>query len=134
DPQAVEMTLAERQHAREELARAAALGAFRLRASDTPWYGAVLTSAEHATQTLARVRDLDRLLPTLIDQVEATAAQTGLDEATTLRQWSEQLELLEGIRSSLDIFLPQVFERSAADLAAATASRAWRDQHGIDLG
>ena len=134
DSQAVEMTLAERQHAREELARAAALGAFRLRASDTPWYGAVLTSSEHATQTLARVRELGQLLPNLLEQVEATAAQTGLDEATTLRQWSEQLELLEGIRSSLDVFVPQVFERSANDMAAAAASRGWRDRHGIALG
>ncbi|GAB2606024.1 hypothetical protein [Pseudactinotalea suaedae] len=134
DPQAVQMTLAERQHAREELARAAALGAFRLRASDTPWYGAVLTSAEHATETLARVRELGRVLPTVLAQVEATAAQTGLDEATTLRQWSEQLELLEGIRSSLDVFVPQVFERSATDMAAAAASHGWRERHGITLG
>lgn len=134
DPQAVQMTLAERQHAREELARAAALGAFRLRASDTPWYGAVLTSAEHATETLARVRELGQLLPTLLEQVEATAAQTGLDEATTLRKWSEQLELLEGIRASLDVFVPQVFERSANDMAAASASHGWRDRHDITLG
>ncbi|WP_420111331.1 hypothetical protein [Pseudactinotalea sp.] len=133
DPRAVEMTLTERQHAREELARAAALGAFRLRASDTPWYGAVLTSAEHATETLARVRELGHLLPTMLEQVEATAAQTGLDEATTLRQWSEQLELLEGIRASLDVFVPQVFERSATDMAAASASRGWRDRHDITL-
>lgn len=133
DPRAVEMTLAERQHAREELAHAAALGAFRLRASDTPWYGAVLTGAEHATETLVRVRELAALLPRLREQVEAAAAQTGLDEASTLRHWSEQLELLEGIRSSLDIFLPQVFERSANDMAAAAATRAWRDRQGIAL-
>lgn len=133
DPKAVEMTLAERQHAREELAHAAALGAFRLRASDTPWYGAVLTGSEHATETLKRVRELAALLPTLREQVEATAAQTGLDVAHTLGQWSEQLELLEGIRASLDVFVPQVFERSANDMAAAAASRAWRERHGITL-
>src|SRR5690606_20666499 len=133
DPEALAMTVVERQHAREELARAAALGAFRLRASDTPWYGVVLTSAEHATETLARVRRLAALMPALVDQVAATASQTGLDEAVTLRQWSDQLELLEGIRASLDIFLPAVFERSATDMAAAAASRTWRAEHGITL-
>src|SRR5690606_10335526 len=127
------VTVLERPAARAELARAAALGAFRLRASDPPWYGVVLTSAEHATETLARVRRLAALMPTLVDQVAATASQTGLDEAVTLRQWSDQLELLEGIRASLDIFLPAVFERSATDMAAAAASRTWRAEHGITL-
>ena len=133
ESQAVTMTLAERQHAREELARAAALGAFRMRASDTPWYGTVLTSADHATDTLARVRRLASSLPRLIEQVSATAAQTGLDEATTLRQWGDQLDLLDGIRSSLDIFVPAVFERSAADMAAAAGGRAWRARQGVSL-
>lgn len=123
-----------RQHAREQLARAAALGAFRLRAADTPWFGARLTSADHATATLERVRELDELMPVLTDQIARTAAQTGLDEAATLTAWSEQLVLLDGIRSSLDVFTPQVFERSPADMVAATATRAWRAQHDANLG
>lgn len=124
----------QRQHAREQLARAAALGAFRLRAADTPWFGARLTSAEHATATLERVRELDELMPVLTEQIARTAAQTGLDEAPTLAAWSEQLVLLDGIRSSLDVFTPEVFERSPADLVAATATRAWRAQHDAVLG
>ncbi|SEE94014.1 hypothetical protein SAMN04488554_3732 [Ruania alba] len=127
------MTPQDRQHAREELARAAALGAFRLRAADTPWFGARLTSADHATQTLERVRDLGAALPDLRAQIARTAAQTGLDEAETLDQWSEQLILLDGIRSSLDVFVPQVFERSAAEMVAATGTRSWRAQHRVDL-
>ena len=127
------MDEAQRQFAREELARAAALGAFRLRASDTPWFGAQLTSAEHANVTLERVRRLSAVIPRLREQIAATAAQTGLDEAATLNQWSEQLELLDGIRSSLDVFTPQVFERSAVDMVAATATRTWRAQRGVDL-
>lgn len=133
DPAALSMSVAERARAREELAQAAALGAFRLRASDTPWYGAVLSGADHATETLLRVRKLGALMPQLIEQVDATAVQTGLDEAQTLRQWSEQLELLEGIRASLDHFQATVFERSVHDMAAAAASRAWRAQKGITL-
>ncbi|MFV0253582.1 MAG: hypothetical protein ACK5H2_09645 [Beutenbergiaceae bacterium] len=133
DPAAMQLNESQRELAREELARAAALGAFQLRAADTPWFGTVLTDAEHATATLDRVRHLNDLLPRLRDQVRATAAQTGLDEAANLSQWSEQLELLEGIRASLDLFLPAVFERSAADMAAACASRAWRTENGVSL-
>ncbi|WP_159621288.1 hypothetical protein [Ruania rhizosphaerae] len=127
------MSEQDRQHAREELARAAALGAFRLRAADTPWFGARLASAEHATVTLERVRELGELLPELRAQIARTAAQTGLDEATTLEQWAEQLLLLDGIRSSLDVFTPHVFERSASDMVAATGTRSWRAQHDIAM-
>ncbi|MGC0249470.1 hypothetical protein [Pseudactinotalea sp. Z1748] len=123
-----------RVRAREALARAAALGAFRLRAADTPWFGAELTSAEHALSTLEQVRSLSELMPTLLEQVEATSAQTGLDQATTFTQWGDQLRLLEGIRASLDIFNSHVFERSAKDMAAATATRAWRAERDVDLG
>src|SRR5699024_3780666 len=87
-----------RVQAREALARAAALGAFRLRAADTPWFGAELHSAEHALSTLDKVRTLSGLMPTLLEQVEATSAQTGLDQATTFTGWGDQLRLLTGIR------------------------------------
>ncbi len=123
-----------RVEAREALARAAALGAFRLRAADTPWFGAELTSAEHALSTLEKVRQLSELMPTLLEQVESTSAQTGLDQATTFTEWGKQLRLLEGIRSSLEVFTSQVFERSAKQMAAATATRAWRAERDIDLG
>lgn len=122
-----------RQQAREELAHAAALGAFRLRASDTPWYGARLRGAAHAREIFERVGRLAATMPTLQAQMSAAASQTGLDEPATLRHWSEQLDLLEGIRSSLDVFTPQVFERSADDMVAATASSGWREQRGADL-
>src|SRR5690606_7224840 len=120
--------------ARQALARAAALGAVRLRAADTPWTGAGLTSAEHARSTLETVRQLSELMPTLMEQVESTSAQTGLDQATTFTEWGKQLRLLEGIRASLEVFTSQVFERSAKQMAAATATRAWRAERDIDLG
>src|SRR5699024_2366947 len=103
------------------------------RASDTPWYAAVLLSAEHATRSLEQVQNLAAALPTIRQQVAASAAQTGLDEARTLAEWEEQLELLDGISGSLDLFTADVFERSAKDLVAATASKKWRAQQQITL-
>src|SRR5665647_3309219 len=37
-------------------------------------------------------------------------------------------------RAALDVFRPLVFERSAADLIAATATQAWRDTNGVEMG
>ena len=42
--------------------------------------------------------------------------------------------MLAGVRGALDVFQPMIFERSAEDMIAATANRAWRVEHGITLG
>ena len=44
----------------------------------------------------------------------AQPAATGLSRARNLGQWIEQLDMFDGVRESLDVFLPEVFERSAA--------------------
>ncbi len=123
-----------REHARERLVRAASLGAFDLRPHDTPWYGARLHSADSARQALERTQRLGAVeLPRVLDDVERAAQETGLTTATTLRGWLEQLEMLDGVRSALDVFLPQVFERSAADMVVATSTRAWRKEHDVTM-
>jgi len=122
------------EDARESLARAAALGAFTLRPHDTPWYGARLTDGPAASAALERTQRLGELtLPTLLGQVERVATQTGLERATTLDAWSEQLRMLDGVAEALDVFLPQIFERSAADMVIATGTSAWRKEHGVSM-
>src|SRR5690606_21028024 len=128
------LTGAELEEARDLLVRASALGAFTLRPHDTPWYGARLTDATSASAALERTQRLGELtLPALIDQVGRVTAQTGLERATTLEEWSEQLRMLDGVAEALDVFQPQIFERSAADMAVATASRAWRRENGVAM-
>ncbi len=51
----------------------------------------------------------------------------------TPAQWAEQLRMLGGVRQALDVFQPIAFERSAADMIAATATTQWRAEHGIDM-
>lgn len=122
-----------RDEARELLGHAAELGVFRLRASDTPWYGAALRDGDHASEILSLTHDLNEFFDQLIEHVTVTSAQTGLDEAVTVRQWLQQLDLLDGIALSLDVFVPHIFERSVAPMAAATGTRAWRQQNNIDI-
>ncbi|MEL7976668.1 hypothetical protein AAG589_12460 [Isoptericola sp. F-RaC21] len=117
------------------LERAATLGAFTLRPSSTPWYGAHLLTDDDARQTLVRVERLrDVTLPQLRRQLAYTGEVTGLTTPTTVRGWGEQLAMLGGMRSTLDLFHPMVFERTAADLVQATATRRWRAEHGIEMG
>lgn len=118
-----------------DLVRAGELGAFALRPQDTPWYGAdVRTNADAQVVRRRLDRLLDVTLPLLVQRVAQVAAETGLTQATTLDQWAEQLHMLDGVRASLDLFQPLVFERTAADLVAATATKEWREANGIPMG
>ena len=124
----------QREHARELLVRAGSLDAFNLRPSDTPWYGAQLHSAQDAHRALERTQRLAAAgLPAVRTDIERTTHQTGLVVPTTMRAWLEQLDMLDGIRSALDVFVPQIFERSAADMVIATATRAWRKERDLTM-
>ena len=45
----------------------------------------------------------------------------------------EQLEVLDGVRDSLDVFVPEVFERSAADMVIATATKQWHEERSLQM-
>ena len=129
------MTTTRRAELAGDLERAAALGAFTLRPSSTPWYGADLTTDEAAAEAIERLQRIrDTRLPALQARVAAVAADTGVTKAGSVGQWGEQLRMLAGVRGALDVFQPMIFERSAADMIAATADRTWRREHGATLG
>ncbi|MBU4336044.1 MAG: hypothetical protein KJ548_05685 [Actinobacteria bacterium] len=118
-----------------DLRRAAELGAFTVRPQDTLWFGADLRTDSDATVALRRVERLvTSTLPTLVARARQVAEETGLTPAASLGAWAEQLEMLGQVRASLDVFTPIVFERSPADMVAATATKAWRAEHGVDMG
>ncbi|WP_448059240.1 hypothetical protein [Cellulomonas hominis] len=121
-----------------ELVRAAELGAFTLRTGDTPWLGADLRTEAAAIDVLHRVERLLGDGPTGLAAVRArvleVAETTGFIAAGDPASWGEQLAVLDGIRGVLDAFQPIVFERSPADLIAATATKAWRAERGVSMG
>jgi hypothetical protein len=119
-----------------QLTEAAAAGAFTLRPVDTPWYGAALVSDTEAADALRRAERLagDAGFAAVERRIAEVAEVTGFTPATTLATWTEQLEVLSGIRGVLDVFQPLVFERNPSDMVAATASKAWRTEHGTPMG
>lgn len=136
DPQVARLLDESTREARgADLTRAAELGAFTLGPGHTPWFGADLRTAGDAQVALRRVeRLLDAALPVLTERIAAVGEQTGLTAPTSLTDWAQQLSVLADVRDCLDVFLPIVFERTAADLVAATATKPWREQHGVTMG
>ncbi|OKL54755.1 hypothetical protein BSZ39_02410 [Bowdeniella nasicola] len=117
-----------------DLEEAADLGTFTLRRHETAWYGANLTEASQADHALKVAERLAiRLLPELMDRAESITTDTGLMKMETVADLREQLDMLQGVRSALDVFLPQIFETSAAQMVIATASRQWRDEHDVAM-
>ncbi|WP_084075131.1 hypothetical protein [Demequina sp. NBRC 110052] len=64
---------------------------------------------------------LTRHLPKMRHEAAAAAHETGVDEATDLTTWADQVRLFEDVRETLEVFSPAVFHRSLHDLVAATA-------------
>ena len=124
-----------RARAVELLTRAGMLGVFSPRTRASAWNGITIADIDEATDVLAQLTRLaDGLLPAVVRHTDDVALSAGLTRATTLAEWCEQLEMLDGVRDSLDVFMPEVFERSAADMVIATATRRWRDEHDIEMG
>jgi very-short-patch-repair endonuclease len=51
-----------------------------------------------------------------------------------MAELGRNLGLVGSVRRTLDVFSPTVFDTSLADAVAATATREWRSERGIDLG
>jgi hypothetical protein len=132
-PVAEALSAEQRAQAADDLRRVAGLGAFSPAIRSSAWYGADLPTPDRARAAVDRIERLQRSLPQVHRDAVRVAEDTGLTPATTPEEWAEQLRMLAGVRGALDIFRPIVFERSAADLIAATAPRAWREEHGVEM-
>lgn len=122
------------QQARDLLAQASALGVFAPTSSESWWNAVEISDPEVVQQALAALERLNEdLLPRTRMQMSAVSGEAGLITPYTVRQWSDQLRILGGIRESLDVFQPEIFDRSAADMVIATATKQWRKERGIQM-
>jgi hypothetical protein len=123
------LTASNRAKAAHDLTVAGQLGAFRPEVTNSCWFGATVNSQSELLAALARIRRLvDSNLPLLIAQAEYIADATGLRPASTVAELGDQIKMLAGMRGTLDVFLPIVFERSVRDLISATTPRKQRPE------
>ena len=114
--------------------RASAVGLLEEERDDGPWRGVSIGDVEDVGPILRSLGRLTgSLLPAIRMQMSTTAARCELRQASTLRLWKKQLELLAGVREVLDTFRPEVLESSPADMVVATASKQWRKSKNINL-
>lgn len=124
-----------RDAAAAALREAAEHGAFDPAARRSPWYGAEPAGDAEAADVLAATgRLVSEQLPALREQMARVAADAGLGLADSVAAWGRQLDLLVGVRGTLDVFTPAVFERPVTEMVAATAPAAWRAEHGVEMG
>lgn len=129
-PDALRRLSHDRSAAAEALAHAARLGEFRFGPNDSPWYGVSFTTTEAARaahQLAGRLHA--ESIPALLERGYALIAQTHMRPFATVDELGEYLDLLQGIRDSLDRFSPSVFERPLGELIQAHGSR--RDSPGM---
>jgi len=93
-----------------------------------PWWSPVTDDpAEGAALDEALATLLVRHIPKMRTESALAAHETGVDEATSLAHWSDQVQLFTDLRATLEIFSPAVFHRSLHDLVEATAPSSERE-------
>ncbi|MCM3696018.1 DEAD/DEAH box helicase [Microbacterium oleivorans] len=113
-----------RVEAAEALAASARLGEFRIGPDDSPWYGVAFSTTDEARAAHALAGRLHRAeVPALLERGYELIGQTRMRPFTTIAEMGSYVQLLQGIRASLDRFSPTVFERPLTDLIAAHSSR-----------
>jgi len=110
-----------RDSLRADLRQIADLGAFHQTRVDTRWLDARVTTDEEAQAALEAARTARDVLPRAEQAMNTLVRSAGLEPARTVAGWRPQLDLLLGIRDTLDVLQPAVFEQPIADLIAATA-------------
>lgn len=91
------------------------IGAFRIRASDSPWLPALtlgtISTSEHAAAVMeAMVTFTQHTLPQATQRIETTLASVGLARPETVADWARTLELLHRTFGILERFEPGVFD------------------------
>lgn len=116
-----------------KLVRAAQLGAFDESVQAKHWSGARLRNRRDAENALEHVRFAQEKLPELHTRIKEITEHAQIRAGESFDSWADQLELLADVRTALDHFQPDIFERNVSDLIHATGSAAWRRDAGVEI-
>lgn len=116
-----------------KLRDAAGLGAWA--PGDDPWFGARILSGDEAAKALELTSalshgDLERLALRLNEIL----AESHVPRAYSLADWQQAFATMAQVQGTLDVFRPEVFDTPLTEPIAATATKQWRAENGIDMG
>ena len=126
-------SISDRVELTARLRRAADLGSFSKAATNSPWYGAQLLNRQDTERAHAAAVELARDIPLIRAKVLDVAQHSHITLGDSFKEWGEQLDLLVAVRSSLDKFTPDIFDRPVTDLISATAPASWRRERSIEM-
>ncbi len=108
----------------ELLERSRAAGLFDFGPEDSAWFRARFANSEEIAAAVRRAKSLaEGKLAEVRYQLDRFLADQLLSPAICAADWAIRLELLRGVRDTLDKFRPEIYDRSLAELIAATAAR-----------
>jgi REase_MTES_1575/AAA domain/Protein of unknown function (DUF4011) len=118
------------------LTEAASLGAWMAgQTDDDPWYGARVGSTDEAAHALGVASRLGgEGLDAVQQRLGAAMREAGLPAADKPADWGRALRIVDQVRQTLEIFRVEVFDAPLTDMVGATASKDYRDGHGLRLG
>lgn len=114
----------DREAALSALTEAHELGEFRFGPQDSAWFQARFENAvevAHVVSVAKRLRD--ETFPNLTAKLAEYIAAVEFNPADSVAEIGAYLRLFNGIRESLDRFVPSVFDRSLAEVIEATGER-----------
>ncbi len=118
-----------RTDASDLLRRAHEAGLFATSPIDGPWFQAKFDSEAQISEALVAVRSLaGEEFRMLKYQINLYLSDLNLSPSKKVEDWSHRLNLLIGIRETLDKFKPEIFDRSLQEMMSATASRGDRGE------
>lgn len=124
DRLSIELLATDRSDAADALIKAARLGEFRYGPNDSPWYGASFATTAEGNAAHELAKKLNRAeLPRLLDRANTLIGQTRMRPFESIAELGVYLRLLLDVRETLDKFQPSVYDRSLAELIAATSNR-----------
>ncbi|WP_083450010.1 AAA domain-containing protein [Luteipulveratus mongoliensis] len=129
------ITARRRDELSQDLEDVSAVGAWATEGEPDPWFGARIVGKDQTDRTRALVIQLaTHGMAEHRARLDGLADQVGLTPPRTILEADDQLELMSRVFRTLETFKVDLFEAPVDELVAATGSRAYRNEHGIELG
>lgn len=118
-----------------ELREAAEAGAWSDDPGGDPWYGATIGSDEEVRQAREVVTRLaEGGLTEPAKTLDAILAESAIPRATCVDDWDTALRTMRGVRDTLEVFRPEIFDIPQDEHVVATGSRSFRATQQVKLG